>query len=762
MSLGDPGVQIKVVDLSTYIDEMQKGWIIVMGQSERGEPWVPGYFENGEKFIKYRGNSVDWSRDPLSTLNMLANKGKVIHIRIVHCDDPTDPSTTDTVSASALIPDRGGQPTAGYVQSAAGPFTFQQARSGRVTGAELGPFTITEGANDQFKMRLGISGAWGAEQTVTLTAGTARTAQQVCDDINAGTNGLNATISNNRVYAEGISPQNSLEILAATNDAYSTLGFNVGVNARVVGTDSLIAEVDGAGDQPFTLVPAHGESGQFTLTSSEIATQLSGMVGASIQGLYGVVKITSSTTGPDSSVQVKGESTAATALGFDTDPHFGAAGVVKYPWKATLRGPGAYGNAAKIYFYQTPLRKTEAMNVRIVIPGTKEEYFGDLTRTTDSPTYWKNYINTHSEFITITDTADDPNPDPYDWPALNSNGITFADGDDGGCVLTDADWVGDPAAKTGVWSVLKSALPAIDVMAIGTSSIVAHIELAAWMGNQIGLMGHGQLPEHMSPEALVALRMGEPPYSHAALDSCNYSLIHGWPQIFDVRNNGQVPVPALSYLGSAITKNDEDYGVSWAPFGVKRGNCEGVLGLEFNVGEDPAAADLFADYQINDLRILRHTVKTTGWEGAKLWGNYTSQRAASTFREFNDVRLIKTYERALYPVLLGYVFDPNHPVTWAEIDRVLQPYFRNELRKYAIYGFFIQTDKEAYFAGGELKGAVLNTGLDIDQGKYRCRILLQPTKVIRYLQCEMGVTRTGQPFADYAELYQLPGYVRRV
>lgn len=765
MTLGDPRVIMQVVDLSNYINAVAKGWVIVMGQSERGEPWKPTMFENGpEEFTKKFGNTVDFSTDPLAVINQLKNSGRVVFIRLIHCEDVTDPSTMDAVAASCLISDRGGQPTAGFIQSAVGPFPFQQALAGRLTGSEIGPFAITTGANDAFKVRVGVPGNWGPEQTATLTQNAAKTAQQACDEINAGSNGLNATVVSGKVHVEAINPLHSLEILTVDHDCYSAFGINVGVYARVEGTDSLVLSINGGANQTFDLEPAHGETAAFTLTSAEVVAQLGALSGATASGLSGKLSITSATTGESSSVQVQSSSTAAAALGLDTNVHSGTNGVVKYPWRAKMRGPGAYADneGCRIYFYDRPQRTGVAMNVRIVIPGSGEEYFQDLERDTNSPKYWKNYINSHSELTTIEDTADDPNPAPYDWPAISNDGIPFTGGDDGSCVLTDADFIGDAAAKTGVWSTLKTLIPAIHIMAIGTSSMTAHIELAAWCNNQIGKFGHGNLPDDTAPDELVKLRMGQPPYTHAALDSCNYTLTHGWPEVFDVRNNGKIPIPAISFLGAAISKTDQDKGPSWAPFGVKRGSCDGVLGLKHNAGEDPAQADLFAEYGINDLRILPTSVQNRGWEGAKLWGNYTCQLNSSAFREFNVVWLVKTYELALYPVLLGYVFDPNHPVIWGEIHRVLEPYFRLEARKYAVYGYFIQTDKEAYFAGGELKGAVLNTGLDIDQGKYRCRILIQPTRVIRYLICELGVTRTGEPFANYSELYELPGWVRRV
>jgi hypothetical protein len=73
----------------------------------------------------------------------------------------------------------------------------------------------------------------------------------------------------------------------------------------------------------------------------------------------------------------------------------------------------------------------------------------------------------------------------------------------------------------------------------------------------------------------------------------------------------------------------------------------------------------------------------------------------------------------------------------------------------------LQTDRDAFFDGGELKNAVLNSGLDIDRGLYRCRALIQPTRAIYYLEFELGVMRTGESFENYKSMKYLPGWIRQ-
>ena len=759
MGLGDPRVIWTLYDLSVYVDEIPKGWVIILGQSERGPVWTPTYLTSSEQFINTFGNTVDWTADPLSVITALDNGAKIVFIRLVHCTDVSDRATIDAAYAYCDIADRGDTALPGVATSGTGPFTFDQAVAGTVTGTEVGPFTIVTGSNDKLSLQLGYTDNWDTAQEVTLTEGTLAIGD-VVDAVNAQTEGITASSSDGKLKLTANSATDGIKIATIANNAYSSLGLIVAEYGRTEATDTLIVSINAGVDQEFQLLPLNAETGAFSLTSAQVATQLATLTSASASGAQNVVTITTTATGAAASVQVKASS-ARTILGFDTDLHSGSLGTAVEAWRLTLTGPGSYGNNAKFYVYDSPLNSGTAINTRLVV-GSLEEYYSDLTNDPLDARYWKNYINQKSTLCRITD-IDTPNASPNDWPAVNTLGYTLTGGADGSQVLNDADYVGDSSAGTGIYCCDRVLMQAIDIMAIGTSSAVVHANFIEWISNRSGFMGHGQIPGDLNPTQAVEFRMGTPPtYSHAAFNSWNYSLMFGRPSVLDVKTNRTTEIPGLAYLAAAIGRTDEDYGVHWSPFGIKRGYCNGVLDIDYNVFEDRAGADLLAEYQINNLRVIRTTVPTWGQEGAYLWGGWTTQRQASATREFKIVRVLKQNERMLMPVLLGYINDPNHPVTWAEIHRVLEPVFRREAQRYAIYGYFVQSDKDAYFtSGGELKGAVLNTGYDIDQGKYRVRILIQPTRDIFYLISEMGVMRTGEPFSNYSVMYSLPGWIRK-
>ena len=765
MGLGDPRVLFPIFDMSYEAEPIPKSYIGVYGPASRGPLW-DGYAFTAKDvagFIEKFGNSVDWTTTPLQCIQALSAGANIVFHRIAHCDDVSDRSSVDVVAASCLLPDRGGSPTAARIDGAAGPFTFTPALSGRFTGSEIGPFAIVLNTDDKIKLRVRTGGTWGDDQTVTLTAAASKTAQAVCDEINAQTDGINATVVNGKIYVEASAVGDDVELLAVTHDAYSALGLSEGVFAHSAGTDGLIVAIDSGADQTFQLVPANSEIGAFILTAAQVALQLATLNGGTVNGNSGYLSIISDTTGTDSHVQVKSGSTAATPLGLNNSVHSGAAAVTKYPWRYRLH-PGAYGNGAKFYVYDSPLNPGKTVNVRITVPGATEEYFRELSPDSENARYWWGYINSHSVQGKLETTDDDPNPSPNNWPAINATGYVCSGGDDGTLVLQDNDWVGDPDGRTGIYVTDHWTMPFIDIMQFETSSAVVRANAEVFVDDRRGRFWWGPTPPEMDINELIAWRMGDPDhgYQHAAFDMWKAAMLADRITVFDSKNNVETEITGLPALAASICSTDSAQGRHWSPFGVERGKISGVLGIDYNPAEDAAGADLMAEYQINNVRILRTSLETRGWEGCYNWGGWTSQREFTALREVPVARKILEYQWTLYPVGLQFINRPNHPVQWREAYRLLNPILRADLDAGAIYGYCLICDENALFtAEGTLKGAVLNTGTTIDQGIYRLRILIQPVRQIFYPTFEMGIMRTGQPFSDYKDLFSLPGYLRQ-
>jgi phage tail sheath protein FI len=298
----------------------------------------------------------------------------------------------------------------------------------------------------------------------------------------------------------------------------------------------------------------------------------------------------------------------------------------------------------------------------------------------------------------------------------------------------------------------------MDIMIPGTTSSTVYRELIAYCEGRGDMIAYGQVPAGNDPEDAVNWRLGNGGYTHPAFNSHRFALFFGRPLVYDSRDGAKKYISCLGHLAACLCKTDNDYGPIYAPVGPKRGAVGLVEGIDFNIQDyrSTGYADLFAESGINYLMISH----MPGLEGAMFWEQRTTQRIPSALRELNVIRFITMVNRMLMPILRSYLYDPNHPVTWREIHRVLQPAFEEWKVKYSIYDYAIQTDRDAFFDGGVLKNAVLNSELDIDRGIYHCRALIQPTRAIYYLEFTLGVLRTGEAFENYANMKVLPGWVR--
>jgi hypothetical protein len=743
MSLGAARVIYTLNDLSMYADVISKGYIFALAQTERGIPWDPTPIASWEEYERLFGKLISDSQDPLVLKMGLMQGAKFLVSRCLHMVDSTDKTTIDACTATVTIQDRGATDLAAEVRSGLGPFVFRAPSGGVHTGTEVGPYTIVVTTGD--KMLFGLADE--ADQPVTLTAGTMITAQTIVDQINNGTTGITASVLNNRIHLVADNPAESLKIKTVTGQAYAPLGLTVGTYAIDPGTDSLIISINGDGNQTFTMTAG-------TRTAAQVVTDLSALTDATATSNSGYLYLTSTDVGSSASIEVKTASTALDVLGFDDDEHLGFTGSPQETISFESKDPGTWGNDLKIEVYASDLNPATKFDIRVAYDRQPalNEYWSEMSMDPDAERYAPRYINERSRLVVATD-EESTNPNPANLPIPSEVGYALGDGSDGTLLLEEYDWIGDPLEQTGMYSCGKTDM-GIDFIIPGTSNITVLQYLAAMCENTGDWVSYANTPFGYTPMRAKAWRMGESPFSWEPFNSHRLSLWFGRPLVYDSSDDTRKEISNLGHLSSCITKTTESYTDSHAPVGPRRGVVDFVEGIDWNLNDYRGFQDMFADYQINYLQITRQ-------EGAVFWEQRTTQLLASALQHVNVIRFLTVMKRMLVPILRTFLFEPNHPMTWREVHRTLDPVFRLWKAKYEIYDYVLQTDRDAFFDGGELKNAVLNSGLEIDQGIYRARALVQPTRAIYYFDFEVGVLRTGEAFSQYTPLKELPGWVKR-
>ncbi len=146
---------VTTAEAAIYVDQINKGYTIVVIRCERGPVWEPVLIASWDEFERTFGSTWSLSTDPLVLKMGLLQGAKFIAIRAVHCTDVTDQNTSTAVCSSVTVNDRGDIPTSGKVISGAGAWNVIAATPGSVTGTEVENFTFGLGTSDKLLIAVG-------------------------------------------------------------------------------------------------------------------------------------------------------------------------------------------------------------------------------------------------------------------------------------------------------------------------------------------------------------------------------------------------------------------------------------------------------------------------------------------------------------------------------------------------------------------------------------------------------------------------------
>ena len=124
--------------------------------------------------------------------------------------------------------------------------------------------------------------------------------------------------------------------------------------------------------------------------------------------------------------------------------------------------------------------------------------------------------------------------------------------------MTDADWIGDATAQTGIYSADKQWLPCMDMMIPGTTSPTVYQAMIAYCEKRQDMIAYGQVPYGMTPEEVVDWRLGNAPWTHPAFNSHRFALFYGFPKVYDDMDDSRKFIPCLGHLAACLCKTDNN------------------------------------------------------------------------------------------------------------------------------------------------------------------------------------------------------------
>jgi len=389
----------------------------------------------------------------------------------------------------------------------------------------------------------------------------------------------------------------------------------------------------------------------------------------------------------------------------------------------TASSPGTWGRKLSITVQDGTRNPTTEFTLLVKESGAIVEAFADLSLDESKANYVELAINGKSGSIVVDDKKS-ATVAPGNRPAVGTFALTS--GDDGLIGLTDQDYIGDPGAHTGLYAFDSvEALNLLCVPGITTPTVI--IAGLAYAENRKDVLFLADAPFGVIPQEVLDFRKGAGTYTHAAFDSSYGALYYPWLRITDPLTNAAKYVPPTGAVAGCIARSDQKAAVWAAPAGIDRGRVRNVLGLGYVTNR--AERDVLYPEGINCIASLPDA-------GICLWGQKTLQGQSSATDRVNVRRLMMHIEKAVAKSSQFVVFEPNLPITWRALIRLVTPFLQDIKDNGGLYDFAVQCDEET------------NTPAIIDRNELICRVFVKPTKTAEFIELNFILSATGGDFKE--------------
>jgi hypothetical protein len=573
-----------------------------LGVTERGPVGDPQLETSFEDHTRIFGGFTAYSDATVASYGFFRQGGTFMWMsRTLHFVDVTDPATLTALKGTVTLNNGGSLATPAVVGPGTGMAPFPMTTGMHIdidigAGAVAVPFTGTPAVLSNTPTVEPYNLVGGETLDVVVDSVTYHVVFQAGD------------------FAVG-GAATSLEVAARINQMISNAKCN---RTGGVAPYGLELQTDGAGHD-FTLAVSGGTAAAIlafaagpvagggnvgdilNVTALEVEAIIEaavGLVGAVnvIVGLTGTIQIQTIATGVLAQIQV--EATSTVDFGLDHLPHIGAASAVQPTLRVDGKYYGSYTDDIVIVIEAATNGLAASFNLKVVRSGVVKETWPNVNMDPTSSSYVEtvvNDVNLGSRLIAVDDLL--LTPLPIKRPA-NGTSAALTGGDDGLVGITDADYVGNVAGPTGLYTFDR--IRTIRILIVpGVSTEAVHK----------GMLDYAEVDRNGSmfcfldcPVGLTKTGIVTYVTSAGLLEYSEFGAIH-WPRI-KVANpqpsiygtDASITVPPSGWIAGKCAANDQRIGgVYEAPAGY--GDGWGVIRGMTGVEDDPQG---LSEHQVLD------------------------------------------------------------------------------------------------------------------------------------------------------------------
>ena len=215
---------------------------------------------------------------------------------------------------------------------------------------------------------------------------------------------------------------------------------------------------------------------------------------------------------------------------------------------------------------------------------------------------------------------------------------------------------------------------------------------------------------------------------YSPITSTTYGIFDsGYKYMYDRFNNTFRYVPLNGDIAGTCARTDKNDFPWFSPAGTNRGAILNVVKLAYNPGK--AQRDTLYSNRINPV------ILSPG-AGIILFGDKTGYGKASAFDRINVRRLFIYLEDAISAAAKDQLFEFNDEITRTNFVNIIEPFLRDVQSKRGIFDYVVICDETN------------NTAAVIDNNEFIADIYVKPARSINFIGLTFIATRTGVAFEE--------------
>ena len=215
---------------------------------------------------------------------------------------------------------------------------------------------------------------------------------------------------------------------------------------------------------------------------------------------------------------------------------------------------------------------------------------------------------------------------------------------------------------------------------------------------------------------------------YSPITSTTYGIFdRGYKYMYDRFNNTFRYVPLNGDIAGCCARTDKNDFPWFSPAGTNRGAILNVVKLAYNPGK--AQRDTLDSNRINPV------ILSPG-AGIILFGDKTGYGKASAFDRINVRRLFIYLEDAISAAAKDQLFEFNDEITRTNFVNIIEPFLRDVQSKRGIQDYVVICDETN------------NTAAVIDNNEFIADIYIKPARSINFIGLTFIATRTGVAFEE--------------